>query len=96
MIKAEWNPNGDMIAVGGNVIENGERKDGINFYSSEGQLLKVLKIPNTAITSFCWDSIGTKLAITTESIILFALVKQKYKWSYFSDTLVFSFMQESE
>jgi WD repeat-containing protein 35 len=96
IIQAEWNPSGDIIAVAGFVMENAERKDGVHFYSAEGNLLKVLKIPNTVITSFCWDSIGTKLAITTESIILFALVKQKYKWTYFSDTLVYSFMQESE
>lgn len=96
IIKADWNPTGDLIAVAGFVLENGDRKDGVNFYSSEGILEKVLKIPNTTISYFCWDAYGTKLAITTDSIILFALVKKVYNWGYFSDTLVYSFMQEAE
>jgi hypothetical protein len=29
-------------------------------------------------------------------LILFSLVKPKYKWTYFSDTLVYSFMTEPE
>jgi WD repeat-containing protein 35 len=96
IIKAEWNPAGDLIAVCGFINEGGERRDSINLYSIEGELLKVLRMPNNSITSFAWDSNGTKLAITTEGLILFALVKQKFKWTYFSDTLVYSFMQESE
>jgi WD repeat-containing protein 35 len=96
IISAEWNPSGDIIAVAGYNVEAGERKDQVHFYSAEGGLIKILKVPNCVITSFCWDHIGTKLAITTESIILFALIKQRYKWTYFSDTLVYSYMQESE
>ena len=96
IICAEWNPCGDMIATAGFVLEAGDRKDSVHFYNSDGILIKVLKIPNCVVTSFCWDSIGTKVAITTESIILFALIKQKYKWTYFCNTLVYSFMQEAE
>ena len=96
IVGAEWSPSGDTIAIAGYNNEAGERKDSIHFYSSDGVLIKNLKVPNCVITSFCWDSIGTKLAITTDSIILFALFKQKYKWTYFSDTLVYSFMQEAE
>jgi hypothetical protein len=96
IISAEWNPSGDIIAVAGFNVDAGERKDQVHFYTAEGALVKILKVPNCVITSFCWDNIGTKLAITTESIILFALIKQRYKWTYFSDTLVYSFMQESE
>lgn len=94
--QAQWSPNGEIIAVAGSITESGDRRDSVNFYSVEGEFLKMIKIPGNIITSLCWDSIGTKMAITTESIILFALVKQKFKWTYFSDTLVYSFMQESE
>ena len=93
----EWNPSGDMIAVSGIIYGNNteERRDVISFYSPLGNLLKTLKI-NSLITSFSWDSFGTKLAICTDSIILYALIKPKYKWTYFSNTLVYSFMTESE
>lgn len=93
--KAEWNPLGDIIAVTGFSTEGNERKDDISFYSPQGEILKTLKIPSI-ITSFCWDGLGNKIAITTESLILFTLVKQKYKWTYFNDTLVYSFMTETE
>ena len=93
--KAEWNPSGEIIAVSGYSTENNERKDGLTFYSAIGEIVKIMKIP-TIITSFCWDGFGNKIAITTESLILFMLVKEKYKWTYFNDTLVFSFMTETE
>jgi WD repeat-containing protein 35 len=92
---AEWNPSGDIIAVSGVTYAGEERKDAISFYSLKGTLMKSLKIPNV-ITSFCWDGCGTKLAISTDSLILFSLIKPKYKWTYFSDTLVYSFMTEPE
>ena len=97
IIYADWNPSGDIIAIAGSILDQtvNEKREAVNFYSPEGILLKVLKIPNP-ITCFCWDGNGTKLAITTESIILFALVKPRYKWTYFSDTLVYSFMTESD
>lgn len=93
--KAEWCPSGEIFAVSGFTNENQERKDALTFYSINGEILKTLKIPSV-ITSFCWDGFGTKIAITTESLILFTLVKQKYKWTYFNDTLVYSFMTETE
>ncbi len=93
--KAEWNPTGDIIAVSGFSNDGQERKDALNFYSVNGEILKTLKIPSI-ITSFCWDGLGNKIAITTESLILFTLFKQKYKWTYFNDTLVYSFMTETE
>lgn len=94
--KAQWNPNGDILAVSGIYVEKGEKKESINFYSWKNlELLTTIKIPNQ-ITCFCWESHGTKLAITTESFILFCLVKPKYKWCYFSDTLVYSYKTNSE
>ncbi len=93
--KAEWNPSGEIIAVSGCNSDGQERKDALTFYSVNGEVLKTLKIPSI-ITSFCWDGLGHKIAITTESLILFTLVKQKYKWTFFNDTLVYSFMTETE
>jgi len=92
---AEWNQMGDVIAVSGILMEGAERKDAIIFYSSQGEMFKILRVPSM-ISDFTWDAQGTKLAIATESVILFALVKQRYKWTYFSETLVYCFMQETE
>lgn len=93
--QAEWNQTGDMIAVSGMIPEGGERRDYVIFYSAIGEVLKILRVP-TPISDFSWDAQSTKLAIATENVILFALVKQKYKWTYFSYTLVYCFMQEAE
>ena len=93
--QAEWNQTGEIIAVSGILQEGTERRDSIIFYSAQGEVQKILRVP-TPISEFTWDAQGTKLAIATENVILFALVKQKYKWTYFADTLVYCFMQETE
>lgn len=93
--QAEWNQTGEIIAVSGILQEGAERRDAIIFYSAQGEVQKILRVP-TPISEFTWDAQGTKLAIASENVILFALVKQKYKWTYFADTLVYCFMQETE
>jgi len=95
ILKAEWCPNGEILAIAGIIIEDEQKKQAVNFYSNTGKFLQDTKIPNK-ITSICWENHGTRIAITTDTFILFCLVKPNYKWTYFSDTLVYSFMTDSE
>ncbi len=83
--KAQWSPNGI-------IQEKDEFKDCISFYNNSGKYFQDLKLSNK-ITSFCWESYGSKLAITTEGFLLFCLIKPEYKWT---NTLVYSFMTDSE
>ena len=93
VIKAEWNLYGDVFAMSGKI--RGEDRGGVSFYSSNGELIRVLKSPEPIIC-FSWDANGTKIALETQNTIYFGLVKPKYKWCYFLDTLVYSYLSEQE
>lgn len=95
VIRAEWNHSGIILAIAASYIENTETKYCVYFYSNKGIFIKIFKIPNF-ISSFCWDKMSTKLAITTESLVLFTLIKPKYNWTYFQNTLVYSYIRELE
>ena len=88
--KAEWNLGGDVFAISG-MIKEEDNKCGVSFYSSKGEFIKVLKAPEPIIC-FSWDARGTKIALETQNTIYFGLVKPKYKWCFFSNTLVFSYL----
>lgn len=93
--KVLWSVNGETIMLSGCVKEDKALKDAICFYSNSGSFLQEMKVPNK-ITSMAWDSHGTKMALTTESFILFCLVKPNYKWTYFNETLVYTYMTDNE
>ncbi len=44
IINSEWNPQGDVLAVGGTYQDQYETKYSINFYNPEMKLIKVLKV----------------------------------------------------
>ena len=92
--KAEWNLGGDVFAISG-MIKDEDNKCGVSFYSSKGEFIKVLKAPEPIIC-FSWDARGTKIALETQNTIYFGLVKPKYKWCFFSNTLVYSYLSESD
>ncbi len=92
--KAEWNLGGDVFAISG-MIKEEDNKCGVSFYSSKGEFIKVLKAPEPIIC-FSWDARGTKIALETQNTIYFGLVKPKYKWCFFSNTLVYSYLSESD
>ena len=92
--KAEWNLTGDVFAISG-FLKDESGKNGVSFYSDKGELIKVLKAPEPIIC-FCWDANGTKIALETQSTIYYGLVKPNYKWCYFSDTLVYSYLSEQD
>ena len=92
IIKAEWNSIGDVFAISG-MIRDEENRSGISFYTSKGEFVKLLKAPEPIIC-FSWDANGTKIALETQNTIYFGLVKPKYKWCFFSNTLVYSYLSE--
>ena len=91
--KAEWNLYGDVFAMIGKI--RGEERGGVSFYTSNGELIRVLKSPEPIIC-FSWSANGTKIALETQNTIYFGLVKPNYKWCYFLDTLVYSYLSEQE
>ncbi|MCQ2817045.1 MAG: hypothetical protein MJ252_07250 [archaeon] len=92
LLKADWHVSGNFLACCGQL--KGE-KHGVSFYSTKGELIRVVKTPEP-ILGFCFDDKGSKIALETQTFIYIGLIKQNLKWCYFSDTLVYSYLSEQE
>ena len=60
------------------------------FYDIKGELIKRFVCP-CHINSFSWGNSST-IALAAEKYIYLSFVKYKYKWTYFNDTIVFSYL----
>ncbi|KAK2578200.1 hypothetical protein KPH14_011656 [Odynerus spinipes] len=89
-----WNSNGSMLAVTGMMpfLTNGETKDGnaIQFYTPFGEHIRTLKIPGREVTACAWEGGSLRVALSVDSHIYFANIRPDYKWTYFSNTVVFT------
>lgn len=90
----DWNYSGTMFAVVGNSKLSEETGNGKNFlklYDSNGDLLQIVKVPGNEIYDCSWDRTGLRLALTVDSYIFFANVKQNYEWGSMINSIVFAF-----
>ena len=90
----KWNPNGNVLAVSGSLIEGTEGNKGVvQFYNPFGQHLRSLRVPSFTgvVNSVSWEGFGLRIALAVDSNILFANIQPDYMWGYFSNTLVFAF-----
>lgn len=90
----KWNPNGNVLAIAGSLLEETEGGKGVlQFYNSQGQHLRNLKVPSYTgvVNSVTWEGFGLRVALAVDTNILFANIQPEYMWAYFSDTLVFGF-----
>ncbi|XP_046828988.1 WD repeat-containing protein 35 [Vespa crabro] len=89
-----WNSHGSILAVTGMMpfLTNGETKDvnAIQFYSQFGEHMRTLKIPGREITACAWEGGSLRVALSVDSHIYFANIRPDYKWTYFSNTVVFT------
>ncbi|XP_034939935.1 WD repeat-containing protein 35 [Chelonus insularis] len=89
-----WNNYGSVLAVTGilSTIISGEAKDSnmIQFYSAFGEQLKTLKVPGREVTGCSWEGGSLRVALSVDSHIYFANIRPSYKWTYFSNTVVFT------
>jgi WD repeat-containing protein 35 len=60
------------------------------FYDIKGELIKRFVCP-CHVNSFSWGNSST-IALAAEKYIYLSFVKYKYKWTYFNDTIVFSYL----
>ncbi|XP_066601241.1 WD repeat-containing protein 35 [Prorops nasuta] len=88
-----WNSYGSLLAVTGMMplLTNGETKDTnvIQFYTPFGEYVRNLKVPGREITCCSWEGGSLRVALSVDSQIYFANIRQDYKWTYFSNTVVF-------
>ncbi|XP_070516916.1 WD repeat-containing protein 35 isoform X2 [Cardiocondyla obscurior] len=89
-----WNSFGSLLAVTGMMplLTNGETKDMnvIQFYTPFGEHMRTLKIPGREVTCCTWEKGSLRVALSVDSHIYFANIRLDYKWTYFSNTVVFT------
>lgn len=70
---AKWNPNGNVIAIGGSMLENSDGKGVVQFYNAYGVHIRSLKVPgNTGtVSSLSWEGFGLRIALVVDCNILF-------------------------
>jgi WD repeat-containing protein 35 len=70
----KWNPNGNVLAVAGSLIENSDGKGIVQFYSAYGVHLRSLKVPgaNGIVNSLSWEGFGLRIALAVDCNILFS------------------------
>ena len=60
------------------------------FYDIKGELIKRFVCP-CHVNSFSWGNSST-IALASDKYIYLSFVKYKYKWTYFNETIVFSYL----
>ncbi|KAG7199655.1 hypothetical protein KM043_014248 [Ampulex compressa] len=89
-----WNSYGSLLAVTGMMplLSNGDTKDMnvIQFYTPFGEHMRTLKIPGREVTCCAWEGGSLRVALSVDSHIYFANIRLDYKWTYFSNTVVFT------
>jgi len=91
--KVRWCSNGTMLAVAG-MQETPDTKaitHVVQFYSSTGQYLRVLKVPGSGIKGLSWEGSGLRLAMAVDSYVFFAHLRPDYKWTTLNNTIVYAF-----
>lgn len=89
-----WNNCASLLAVTGitATVLNGEAREYnvVQFYTPFGEHVRTLKVPGREVTSCTWEGGSLRVALSVDSHIYFANIRPDYKWSYFSNTVVFS------
>jgi WD repeat-containing protein 35 len=90
-----WHPNGNILAVSGVMTEGYDKKAVVNFYNNIGDHLRTLRVPSQSAVINClsWEGFGLRMCLAVDSAIIFANIQPNYLWSYFNNTLVFSFQK---
>jgi WD repeat-containing protein 35 len=94
-----WDSKGELIAISGTVdpfqrtAPNDKDAKTINvvqFYDNVGTYLRCLRIPGEHIAAISWERSSLRMALAVDSYIFFANIRLQYKWTYFSNTLVYT------
>ena len=89
-----WSDNGSALAISGAFKGNsqGSSASGVNFYSPYGQHLRTMRVPGPGVNALAWEGKGLRLVLVVDSFMYFANVRPDYRWGYFGNILVYSFL----
>jgi len=90
-----WSDNGSVLAVSGAFKGNSQvsAASGVNFYSPYGQHLRTMRVPGPGVNALAWEGKSLRLVLAVDSFMYFANVRPDYRWGYFGNTLVYSFLK---
>lgn len=63
----------------------------VRFYDAQGEFMRSIKIPGTNICAVSWEGADLRLSLAVDSFIYFANIRHQYIWTYFLNTVVFSY-----
>ncbi|KAF4527968.1 hypothetical protein B566_EDAN014960 [Ephemera danica] len=92
----QWNHNGSILAVAGNVPPNKEEdtaSNALQLFTPFGEHLRTLKVPGKYVSSCVWEGGSLRLALGVDSYIYFANLRPDYKWGYCANTVVYSYVK---
>ncbi|RYG64319.1 hypothetical protein EON64_14250, partial [archaeon] len=94
----KWSTKGTYLAVVGSTKISGRSEKNpafsnnlIKFYTHTGQYVRSLKIPGESIKEISWEAGDLRLSLAVDSFIYFANIRHRYMYTYFHNTLVYSF-----
>lgn len=94
IVWCSWNSCSSLLAVTGimPMLVNGETRESnvVQFYTPFGEHVRTLKVPGREVTACTWEGGSLRVALSIDSHIYFANIRPNYKWTYFSNTIVFS------
>jgi WD repeat-containing protein 35 len=93
IVCCQWNHDGSILLIGGIQMIDDRVLNLLQFYTPWGQHLKSLKVPGTKLKSASWEGNSLRIVIAIDSFIYFANIRPSYKWAYFNNNIVYSFMK---
>lgn len=91
----QWNHNGTLMAVAGSfsASQTGDKDvNAVMFYTPFGDHVRTLKVPGRALASVAWEGRSLRLSLAVDSFIYFANIRPDYKWCYFQNTVVYTYL----
>jgi len=89
--EVRWNNTGSMVAFCGSY--KGEAV--VQFYTPLGIHIRTLTVTgHKMVSSLSWEGNGLRIAVAVDSFMYFANIKPDYKWAYFNNTVVYSYMKQ--
>ena len=95
-VGCNWNHDGSILAIAGSMsVHSGgtSEKDSnvVQFYNPFGDHLRTLKIPGKQMSACAWEGESLRIALAVDSFIYFANIRPDYKWTYFANTVVYTY-----
>lgn len=63
----------------------------VKFFDSFGRHIRSIRIPGEIVSAVSWEGGDLRLSLSVDSFIYFANIRHSYSWTYFLNTVVYSY-----